>query len=289
MEINIEDEFKNDDFNNNNNNNNNNIVNTDENIPIDNSSDNKIEIIEDKNNINEEKISFNSHHHSHKNFIHQNFNHNCNNPNCPLNKKQSNFQQLKQHLLNLLKKGDDYINGYIDDSAFSFDKIISNSTFPLFLKQILHAKLILFWVFILNTKYLLDQIQTENFYLKTLIFLSFFSMIISIIIFYLHYIFLAKKILFIESDEEIEKYVSKFNPEIQRNKCEICKSIKLARSFHCVICNKCVKKFNFHSDWFNICIGSSNECFYFLALTMSVQFFIVSYLIFIFGFFEEIL
>ena len=189
MEINIDEEFKND---------NNNVikdeanvipVNTDENIPVDNSSDNKIEIIDTdnkNNNINDEKIHLNSHqHHHHNNNNNNNFSlklnnhlnnhhhHNCNNPNCPLNKKQSNFEQLKQHLFGLLKKGDNYINEYIDDLTFSFDKIISNSTFPLFLKQILHAKLILFWVFILNTKYLLDQIQTENFYLKLLIFLSF--------------------------------------------------------------------------------------------------------------------
>jgi len=63
MEINIDEEFKND--------NDNNIiikdeanvipVNTDENIPVDNSSDNKIEIIDtdnkNNNNINDEKIN----------------------------------------------------------------------------------------------------------------------------------------------------------------------------------------------------------------------------------------
>ena len=116
MEINIDEEFKND--------NDNNIiikdeanvipVNTDENIPVDNSSDNKIEIIDtdnkNNNNINDEKIHLNSHHHhSHinnnnnfslklNNHLNNHHHHNCNNPNCPLNKKQSNFEQLKQHL-----------------------------------------------------------------------------------------------------------------------------------------------------------------------------------------------
>ena len=114
MEINIDEEFKND--------NNINIkdeanvipVNTDENIPVDNSSDNKIEIIEtdnkNNNNINDEKINLNSHQHHHHNNNNNNFSlklnnhlnnhhhHNCKNPNCPLNKKQSNFEQLKQHL-----------------------------------------------------------------------------------------------------------------------------------------------------------------------------------------------
>ena len=42
--------------------------------------------------------------------------------------------------------------------------------------------------------------------------------------------------------------------------------IKVCRSNHCFYCKKCVKKFQLHSDWFNICVGGSNEIIYSIAL-----------------------
>ena len=42
--------------------------------------------------------------------------------------------------------------------------------------------------------------------------------------------------------------------------------IKVCRSNHCFYCKKCVKKFQLHSDWFNICVGGTNEIIYSIAL-----------------------
>ena len=53
---------------------------------------------------------------------------------------------------------------------------------------------------------------------------------------------------------------------MKKGRCEHCDLIKICRSSHCFFCKKCVKKYQLHSDWFNICIGANNELLYVFTL-----------------------
>jgi carbon starvation protein CstA len=104
-------------------------------------------------------------------------------------------------------------------------------------------------------------------------------MFLSIIILYVHYYFFKHK-LFLEKDEELEKFIIKRNPQIKRGKCEQCDLLRVMRSFHCIFCGKCTKKYQLHSDWFNICIGSNNELLYSLTLCFTILYYFISNIIF---------
>jgi hypothetical protein len=146
------------------------------------------------------------------------------------------------------------------------------------IKGYIRSKQIFLIIYIFNIQYLLTIVDKISF----LDFLNQCSknfMILSVILLYIHYNIFKNK-LFVEKDEELEKFVFKRNPQLKRGKCENCGVLKLMRSNHCFFCNKCVKKYQFHSNWFNICIGATNELLYAISTFFICLYFIISNLIF---------
>ena len=190
----------------------------------------------------------------------------------------SNPRFLYYYALGYLKYGDFYIQKFFSGVTSSLDMAIKNSSFNPAVKNLIHSKQIFLLIYIINIQYLLSSVEKITF-------LNFLNqntrtfMILSIILLYLHYFFLNQR-LFIEKDEELEKFIIKRNPQITKGKCEECGLIKIMRSSHCYFCDKCVKKFHLHSDWFNICIGANNELLYAITLFFINLYFFVSNLIF---------
>ena len=190
----------------------------------------------------------------------------------------SNPRFLYYYALGYVKYGDFYIQKFFSGVTSSLDMAIKNSSFNPAVKNLIHSKQIFLLIYIINIQYLLSSVEKITF-------LNFLNqntrtfMILSIILLYLHYFFLNQR-LFIEKDEELEKFIIKRNPQITKGKCEECGLIKIMRSSHCYFCDKCVKKFHLHSDWFNICIGANNELLYAITLFFINLYFFVSNLIF---------
>ena len=189
----------------------------------------------------------------------------------------SNPRFLYYYALGYLKYGDFFIQKFFSGVTSSLDMAIRNSSFSPAVKNLIHSKQIFLLIYIINIQYLLSSVEKITF-------LNFLNqntrtlMILSIILLYLHYFFFNQK-LYIEKDEELEKFIMKRNPQISKGKCEECGLLKIMRSSHCLFCDKCVKKFQLHSDWFNICIGANNELLYAITLFFINLYFFVSNLI----------
>ena len=187
----------------------------------------------------------------------------------------SNPRFLYYCVLGYLKYVDLRIQKFFTGVTSSMDLAITNSTFSPVIKKLIHAKQIFLIVYIINLQYLLSTVEKITF-------LNFLNqnartfMLLSIILLYLHYFFYNQK-LFIEKDEEIEKFILKRNPQMKKGKCEHCDILKIVRSVHCMFCDKCVKKYHMHSDWFNICIGANNDLLYAISLLfINIYFFITN-------------
>jgi DHHC palmitoyltransferase len=59
------------------------------------------------------------------------------------------------------------------------------------------------------------------------------------------------------------------------NFCFYCKVIKSTRTFHCMICNRCVEKFDHHCVYINNCLGYRNHK-YFLLFLVSISIYIIA-------------
>ena len=198
---------------------------------------------------------------------------------------RSNFQEQnfqRTDVLFCLKECLNYLNNkflsLFNGITMAIDNQISRSDIPEFAKRIIHTKQILLLLNLINTQYLLSSID-EIYFLNNLNRKSLILMIFSIIILYVHYYFFSHKQYF-EKDEELEKFVLKRNPQLDKGRCGECHLIKICRSCHCEFCNKCVKKFQLHSDWFNICIGANNELLYSLTLCFTILYYFISNIIF---------
>jgi hypothetical protein len=160
----------------------------------------------------------------------------------------------------------------------SIDIYIKDSNLHPNIKRFLNSKQILLIIYIFNIQFLLFIIEGISF-LNFLNKLSLNLMTLSTIGLYAHYYFFNQK-LFLEKDEEMEKFIIKRNPQMKKEKCQFCDILKVMRSNHCIICNKCVIKFQFHSELYNICIGANNELLYALTLILNNGYIFFSNIIF---------
>ena len=170
------------------------------------------------------------------------------------------------------------INQKFAEVCMTIDSYIKDSNLHPNLKKFLNSKQIILMTYIFIIQFFLSIIEGISF-LNFLNQLSMNLMILSIIGLYAHYYFFNQK-LFLEKDEEMERFIVKRNPQIKKGKCEFCDIIKVMRSNHCTICNKCVIKFQFHSELYNICIGANNELLYALSLILINNYIFISNIIF---------
>ena len=253
-------------------------------------NNNKNEVMDDSNMSNKKEISKEAIKDSHRKLYLKNKEYvnlkNYNNQKSLNNMNQHHSLSIifsnPKHLYSLVLRRIKFINNYIQNNfntlTSSLDISLQNSKANKLLKRFFHSKQILLIIYIFNIQYMisiLDKISFLDFLYQNV--KSF--MFLSIILMYIHYYFFKNK-LFIEKDEEIENFIIKRNPKIKKGKCEECDIIKIMRSSHCIFCNRCIKKFHFHSDWFNICIGANNELLYAITLFFTVLYLFISIIIF---------
>lgn len=224
-------------------------------------------------NENNEQIDIN---HSHMNLQVSSPNQNLNPSHVHKPPKKSLFSKL----LCGLKLFDELIMQMYLQLTGSFDAIIADVEISHFMKKILHAKQILFFFVLFLNFYLIyntvnvnvnisnfSEISNSSNFLIKKIFFYLFTVSFFILI---SFIFLLKvrssDSMYITRHEELEKFILSKNPELNNNQCEACKVTRCMRSQHCNLCNHCVAKFELHSDWFHICIGSLNYLTYILIL-----------------------
>jgi palmitoyltransferase len=174
----------------------------------------------------------------------------------------------------------------------SFDHMIRDVEISNFFKKILHARQILFFIvnftnfFLIYWNIKIDKIEDNKdnatIILKQLFYYSFLtiSAVLAFLILYLK--FRPMDGMYIKRSEELEKFILSKSEELSNNQCGICKVTRCMRSVHCEICNSCIAKFELHSDWFHICIGSMNLLIYILVLLTLNLYFILSFLYFSF-------
>lgn len=189
---------------------------------------------------------------------------------------------------------DDFITQFYSGMTMSFDMIIKDVEMSAILKKIFHAKQILFYVFHLsnfmfiysnfNIEYNSDNeevinnpgivmIKKRSYYI--------FLTVCSLILFFILLLKLRPiEEMYLSRNEEMEKFILSKNNELINNQCQVCKVTRCMRSVHCQLCNRCVTKYEMHSDWFHICIGSIN-CFLYtvIILLLNVYFLITLFLI----------
>lgn len=190
----------------------------------------------------------------------------------------SNPKYVMFIILQYLKHLNLQINQIFSDICKSIDIYIKDSNIHPNLKRFLNSKQILLIIYILIIQCLLSIIESISF-LNFLNKISLNLMALSVIGIYAHYYFFNEK-LFLQKDEEMEKFILKRNPQMKKGRCEICDIIKVMRSNHCAICNKCVIKFQLHSEWLNICIGANNELLYAITLILTNGYIFISNIIF---------
>jgi hypothetical protein len=162
--------------------------------------------------------------------------------------------------------------------CMALDMKVRQSKFHPIIKRIIHSKQLLLCIYIINIQYLLSNVEKIRF-LNILNNYSLGIMLLSMIGLYVHYYINGHK-LFVEKDEELEKFIIKRNPQINQGRCEECGLIKIMRSYHCFFCGKCIRKYQLHSDWFNMCIGANNELVYAITLFFTNSYFFISNIIF---------
>ena len=189
----------------------------------------------------------------------------------------SKMKYFYYYIMRHLSFYNNLIQFYFSSLTESLDMSLYSSNLNSSIKGYIHTKQIFLIIYIFNIQYLLSIVEKITFFdfLNTC---SKNFMVLSVILLYIHYNFFKSK-LFVEKDEELEKFVLKRNPQLKKGKCEKCDVLKLMRSNHCLYCNKCVKKYQFHSNWFNICIGANNELIYAISTFFICLYFFISNLI----------
>ena len=165
----------------------------------------------------------------------------------------------------------------------NFDATIGELEISKFLKNIFHSRQILFfyifmgnfWTIYSHFNHYSSNINDEkeisynekNSYLLKNYLYTTFLILFGVTSFFTLLLKLGNySQMFIKRCEELEKYILSKNKDLIRNECHECKVVRCMRSFHCNYCNKCVTKFELHSNWFNCCVGSQNLLIYSLVL-----------------------
>ena len=204
--------------------------------------------------------------HSHHNHMHMHMH------------EENTFDRYRRYILVYTKYINMRIQMLFEGLTNTIDSTIQKAKLHPLIKRFLHSKQILLIIYMINIQYLLSSVEKISF-LNALNRQTLRFMIFSVIGLNVHYYFFRNK-LYVEKDEELERFISSRNPEIKKGSCEECQVLRICRSFHCQFCGKCVKKFQLHSGWFNICIGANNELLYALALLFVNLYLLCSNLIF---------
>jgi hypothetical protein len=174
----------------------------------------------------------------------------------------------------------------------NFDATIGDMEISKFFKNILHSRQILlfyilvgnFWMIYQHFNFNNSDIDDEkgsHGYNMNVFLLKYYLYTACLILFGVtsFFIFLLKfgnySQMIIKRCEELEKYIVSKNKDLKKNQCHECKVVRCMRSFHCNYCNKCVTKFELHSNWFNCCVGSQNLLIYSLTLVFLNFYFII--------------
>mmetsp|Transcript_29318 Transcript_29318/g.34387 ORF Transcript_29318/g.34387 Transcript_29318/m.34387 type:complete len:225 (+) Transcript_29318:27-701(+) len=60
-----------------------------------------------------------------------------------------------------------------------------------------------------------------------------------------------------------------------RGLCPTCKLINTPRSFHCMVCNKCVERFDHHCPWIDNCVGHNNFVRFYIYLLVQFAYLVI--------------
>jgi hypothetical protein len=173
---------------------------------------------------------------------------------------------------------DEKIFGIYNNLTHNMDNAVSKTINNKHIKKLLKAKQItfLFFLFYNFTIFSTITINENEIYslIKKLIHLLFYILHMTLIslLLYFHTKKYDKMILI--KNDDLDKYISTHQPEYS-NKCEVCKTFKCIRSMHCYSCGKCILRYEFHSEWFNTCIGAQNLYTYIYLLKNLLSIFIV--------------
>lgn len=200
---------------------------------------------------------------------------------------QSSSNKLIKKLLCGCKIIDEFILQLYHSMTNSFDTIILDVDIHPFLKKILHSKQIFFYLFFTTNFLLLGnniniELIIENLeflvYIKKSLFYIF--LILNFLLILLIFILKLRSLegMYLKRYEELENYILTNFKELKANQCTDCNLTKCLRSFHCNICCKCVTRYEMHSDWFNMCIGSLNYIPY-LAIVLVINLYLLIILI----------
>lgn len=163
------------------------------------------------------------------------------------------------------------------------DNVVNEGDIPNFAKKLLNVRQVLFHTFYLSNFLLLYYNTTTTVEIMSHVFMmkisAYYCLIISFVMLNSLILFLRFKDvdqMTLTPKEEIERIILRKNPDLMKNKCQHCNVTRCMRSQHCSICNKCVIKYELHSHWFNLCIGSVNCLPYTIVLLWINLYFVVS-------------
>jgi hypothetical protein len=160
---------------------------------------------------------------------------------------------------------DEKIIGIYNNLTHNMDNAISKGITNKHIKSILKAKHITFLFFLFYNFTIFSTITINQNEIYTIL-----KKVIHMLFYLLHMTFIALLLYFytkkydrmvLTKNDDLDSYIATNQPEYS-NKCDICKTFKCIRSMHCYTCDKCILRYEFHSEWFNTCIGAQNYFIY---------------------------
>ena len=84
--------------------------------------------------------------------------------------------------------------------------------------------------------------------------------------------------IYIKKNQDLE-FINLLETFDSESLCPTCEVIRLPRSRHCNICNKCVDRYDHHCPWINNCVGKSNHLSFFFHLVLIVIYCLTSVIV----------